>query len=305
MATIEIIGVPTSAASFAPGQEKAPQALRRAGLVPRLEAAGHEVVDRGDPPIWRWRPDLKNRSAQNLEPTAHYIENARDRIELALKQGHFPLVLGGNCTVAMAAVAAVANGSKRVGLIYLDRHADLNVPVGVGTTREGALDWMGVAHMLGIEGTLPRLSQIGPRFPLLGCADIFYLGIEPEQMSPWETDWLGRLRIHHRTAVQVAVDPESTGRAVLQEWARDYNRIVIHFDVDVIDFVDLPLSEAYHFRNSGLTYRQTLAVLKVLLSDERIAALSIGELNPDHGEEDGTTVRIFVDGLASLFLERK
>jgi arginase len=99
--------------------------------------------------------------------------------------------------------------------------------------------------------------------------------------------------------------PESAGRDVPQEWAMDYNRIVIHFDVDVIDFVDLPLSEASHFRNSGPTYNQPLAVLKVLLVDDRIAALSIGELNPDHGEEGGTTVRIFVEGLASLFLERK
>ena len=54
---LALIGVPTSAGAFAPGQEQAPEALRAAGLVERLERAGIQVTDYGDGPIWRWRPD--------------------------------------------------------------------------------------------------------------------------------------------------------------------------------------------------------------------------------------------------------
>ncbi len=61
--TFALIGAPTSAGACAPGQERAPRALQRAGLVERLTVA---VVDRGDGPVWRWRPDPANSRAQNL-----------------------------------------------------------------------------------------------------------------------------------------------------------------------------------------------------------------------------------------------
>ncbi len=304
MTPIEVIGVPTSAASFAPGQEKAPQAIREAGLVRALEATGHPVIDRGDPPAWRWRPDLANRTAQNLRPVVEHLEGARSRIDAALEQGSFPLVLGGNCTVAIALVAAMVSTSERVGLVYLDRHCDLNVPKGAGTTGEGALDWMGVAHMLGIEGALPELSTLGPRFPLLRAADVFFLGIQADQLSPWEVAWTKRLAVRQVDAGALAADPEAAGRQVLDTWAMHYERVAVHFDVDVVDFIDLPLAEAYHLRNTGLTYAQALAVLRVLLADSRIAGLSVAEVNPDHGAEDGSTLRAFASGLASLFLDR-
>jgi hypothetical protein len=55
--TLGLLGVPSSAGAFAPGQEKAPQAMRQMGLVTALRATGVAVVDHGDSPIWRWRPD--------------------------------------------------------------------------------------------------------------------------------------------------------------------------------------------------------------------------------------------------------
>ncbi len=56
--TLQIIGIPTSAASYAPGQEQAPAALRAAGLAEALRGHGLTAVDHGDdPPVWRWRPD--------------------------------------------------------------------------------------------------------------------------------------------------------------------------------------------------------------------------------------------------------
>ena len=62
----QVIGVPTSAGAFAPGQEEAPAALRAAGLIEALVRAGLVVRDDGDCATWRWRPDRENRRAQNL-----------------------------------------------------------------------------------------------------------------------------------------------------------------------------------------------------------------------------------------------
>ena len=64
--TVGVIGVPTSAGAFAPGQEQAPGALREAGLVALLRDGGVELTDYGDCPTWRWRPDRERPRAQNL-----------------------------------------------------------------------------------------------------------------------------------------------------------------------------------------------------------------------------------------------
>ena len=140
---LEIIGVPTSAGSYAPGQEKAPQALRNAGLIGALGHAGIQVVDRGDLPIQRWRPDRANPYAQNLTAVIDYVVQTQERVRTAVASGHIPLVLGGNCTLEIGAIAGHLPTVDRIGLIYLDLHVDLNTP---SSTREGALDWMGMAH---------------------------------------------------------------------------------------------------------------------------------------------------------------
>ena len=57
MGELGMLGAPSSAAAHWPGQEKAPAALRRAGLPERLSAAGVRIVDYGDLPVVRWRPD--------------------------------------------------------------------------------------------------------------------------------------------------------------------------------------------------------------------------------------------------------
>src|ERR1700753_3041535 len=64
MPSLGVIGVPTSAGAFAPGQEAAPAAWREAGLVEALAEAGLAVVDRGDREVWRWRPDREERRGQ-------------------------------------------------------------------------------------------------------------------------------------------------------------------------------------------------------------------------------------------------
>ena len=93
----------------------------------------------------------------------------------------------------------------------------------------------------------------------------------------------------------VAADPEGTAARALTQFS-DYVAVLIHFDVDVIDFTDAPLSENTG-RNEGLTLDQALRALRVLLSAPNFAALTITELNPNHGEEDGATLERFVSGL--------
>ena len=98
----------------------------------------------------------------------------------------------------------------------------------------------------------------------------------------------------------VAADPAGAAGSALALMEPRCERLVVHFDVDVIDFVDAPLSENTG-RNLGLSLDAALQALGPLAQSDRFAALTVTELNPDHGEEDGSTIRRFAEGLASAF----
>jgi arginase len=298
--TVGLIGVPTSMGAFAPGQEKGPQALRDADLPGRLSRAGAEVEDHGDAvSVRRWRPDKGNRRAQNAPAVAEVARETAARVRDAAEAGRLPLVLGGDCTVELGTVAGLLPSGGRLGLIYFDVHPDLNVP---GSVTEGALDWMGVAHMLGVEGVEETLRRVGPRYPLLENEDVFLFSYGPEQATEWEREAIERRRLKGIPVGEVAADPEGAATRALADMGPRSDRLLVHFDVDTVDFTDLPLSENAG-RNEGLPFDAAMRALKGLLRSENLAALTVTEFNPDHGEEDGSTARALAEGLARAFSE--
>ena len=147
---LAIIGAPSSAGAYAPGQEKAPAALRATGLVDLLSRRGLTVDDRGDVAGFRWRADRANPRAMNATVAATVASDTGERVAAALATDAAVLVLGGDCTVELGTVSGALRGTSSVGLVYIDLDTDLNTP---RSTTEGALDWMGVAHMLAVEGS--------------------------------------------------------------------------------------------------------------------------------------------------------
>lgn len=293
---LALIGVPTSAGAFAPGQEQAPEALRAAGLVERLERAGVQVTDYGDGPTWRWRPDRSNRLAQNLAAVVAIAQSTASRVQQALGDGMALLVLGGDCTVEVGTVAGHLPSGGRVGLIYFDLHPDLNTPESV---RPGALDWMGVAHLLGEEQATKPLAHIGSRFPLLAPDEIVFFAYGPKNATPWEREAMARRRLYGIPVDEVAADPEGSAARALAKLASQCDRLLIHFDVDTIDFTDLPLSENAG-RNEGLSFERAMQALTALVASPLLSALTITEINPNHGAEDGSTLTTFVEALARV-----
>lgn len=295
---IGIVGVPTSAGAYAPGQEQAPRALRAAGLVDRLQRNGLDIVDHGDSPVWRWSPDRNRRRAQNLATVVEQAERTAARVGDILAQEQFALVLGGDCTVELGTVAGhLARGEEGIGLIYFDIHADLNTPESVV---DGALDWMGMAHLLGEEQATEPLSRFGPRFPLLRSDQLLLFAVGHDQCTAWERGVIARRALKTIPNDAVAADPIGTASEALA-WANErFDRVLIHFDVDVIDFADAPLSENTG-RNVGLSFDTAMRALASLLDGEGVSALTVTELNPNHGSEDGSTLAAFASRLADAF----
>ena len=287
-----IIGAPTSAGAYAPGQEKAPGALRAAGLLECLRAHGIQVEDRGDVPGFRWRVDRANPRAMNTDKVTVVARATADRVATALAEGSVPLVLGGDCTVGIGTVAGGLRGRESLGLVYIDLDTDLNTPE---STEDGALDWMGVAHMLGIEGTVPGLVGVGPRVPMLRPDQVLFFA--NDNSKPFERKIIEDRGIAEVRLATVAADPSGAARSVVDGWARRFDRLFVHLDLDVLDYLDMPLAEERR-RNRGLRFDQLMASLRVFLQAQNWVGLTVTELNSDHGESDGSTLRSFAESLS-------
>lgn len=293
-ARLGVIGVPTSAGAFAPGQEQAPRALRAARLVDLLRRAGVEVFDHGDCELFRWRPDRENRRAQNLGKVVEVVRDTARRVRAAIGEHEVTLVLGGDCTVGIGTVAGHVASDERVGLIYFDTHADLNIPDSV---HEGALDWMGLAHMLGEPGASPELIAVGGPAPLLEAEQVLLFGWGPEQATAFEREVIERRAIEVVPVGEVAADPEGAATSARQSIESRCDRLLVHFDVDVIDFTDVPLSENWG-RNEGLSFEHALRAFDAVLASPRLAGLTITELNPDHAERGAGAIERFAAAVA-------
>jgi arginase len=289
---LAIIGAPSSAGAYAPGQEKAPAALRAAGLPAYLAAGGITVDDRGDVPGFRWRADRVNPRAMNVNAASTVAKATAERVASALAADSAVLVLGGDCTVELGTVAGALRATQSIGVVYIDLDTDLNTP---HSTQDGALDWMGVAHMLNVMGTVPELAMLGPRVPMLRPEQVLFFA--NDNVEPFERQIIDELGIAEVQLADVAADPSSAAEAVASGWAQQFERLLVHLDVDVLDFVDMPLAENNR-RNVGLRFDQLMAALRPLLCAPNWTALTVCELNPDHGEIDGSTLRTFAEALA-------
>ena len=292
---IALLGVPSCAGTHGPGQEKAPAALRAAGLVERLAAAGWRVTDHGDLPVVPFRTDPAHRTHQNLDRVAEVAGAVALAVGRILDEGAFPLVVGGDCTITLGVMAAQAARRPQTGLLYVDGDLDLSVPE---TTRSGILDTMVLSHLLG-EGA-PELYGLGPRTPLLPASAIVAFGHEPAELNASGRERMLRhgLRAHPCTEVTApGADPVAVARAAREELTADHDRFVLHFDVDVIDSVDLPLANFPHF-NEGLPLEVARACLTELCSAPQLAGLVVTEVNPDR-DPDGGMLRTLVEALVT------
>ena len=288
-----LLGVPSSAAAHGPGQEKAPAALRRARLLERLAAAGARIVDYGDLPVVRWRPDPHHRRPHNLQAVLGVLRKTSARVGEILADGRVPLVLGGECTVTVAVLSAFLDRGIEPALLYMGGGVDLFTPA---TNPTGILDSMGVAHLLDEPGTAAELAGLGPARPLLrddrlllfGYTD--YPGAEHDVLVGRDLAGLPAERIRGR--------PEQAAEEALARVRTSAGRFLLHLDVDVVDFFDLPVADI-PLHNAGLTFDEAMTCLAVFARQEGLAGLAITEFNPDHGAEDGSTTDALVRGLVA------
>lgn len=292
---IALIGVPTSAAAFGPGLEKAPAALRAAGLVEKLQAAGYEVADLGDCPQQMFQVDDERPRARNLDAVVAAMNALKPLVEQATKSGALPLILGGDCTIALGTIAGLRRYYRAVSLIYFDRDADLNIPA---TSPSGRLDGMGVAHITG-RGA-PELVRFWGEPPLVREPEIALFGLE--RIDPPEQAILDRVPIRRYTAADVQRrGPAACAQEALERTHGMSNQFLLHFDIDVISSEDLPAVEVPGM--GGLRLDEVREALRVFAKADHLAAIEVTEYNPER-DADGAAARKIVELLTEALSAR-
>jgi arginase len=293
------LGVPSSAGARTPGQEKGPAAVRAAGLLELLIQNGLDVRDHGDLPVFRWRPDSTTRSPQNLAAVVSTATLVAETIEEMVRAGELPLVVGGDCTITVGVVTGMLRAGLDPSLLYIDGGVDLYVPA---TQPGGHMDSMGVAHLIGEPGSAPDLAGLGPTTPMLEAGKVMFFGQSAVSVRPSED--LGDVEglVFSRHGFRSYPIEVVTGRAA--EAAAEARRAIefddgpflAHFDVDVLDFLDCPLADQPEDR--GLLLDEAMESLGVFAGSSQFGGIVLTEINPDHADGDGTSLRRFVEGVA-------
>lgn len=294
-----VLGVPSSRAAHWPGLERGPAALRAAGLVAALERGGLDVTDHGDRPIARWRAlPLVAGQPHDVDGVLEVLDDAEPAIARVISGGQTPLVLGGECTLALALAAAAVRAHGDVGLVYIDGGQDLHLPD--DNPDEPICDSMGVAHLLDLPGAVPGLAGRGPRRPLLAADAVCFLGY-----ADVDEDVHGLVPSVRVPAAEATADPAgSAARAVAAVAGPDgARRFVVHVDVDVLDALLMPGPDVPQY-GRGLTLDTLVALLTPLAAEPAFSGLALVEYNPDH-DLDGASAARLIDAIAQALAPQR
>lgn len=290
---IALLGAPTSAAALSPGHEGAPAALRAAGFVAALSSAGYDVADFGDDSTRVYKPDEESPRARNLPGVLASLEALKPRVEQAVKSGALPLILSGDCSVALATVAGVRRYFRHVAMIYMDSDADLQTPA---TTSTGCVDGMVASHITGRGAA--EMVRFWPEPPLVRDPDLALFGVE--RIDATEKAMLERSPVRYYLAGDVQrIGPATAAKRALERIHGAGNQFVLHLDVDVI--ADFPATN--YPGSGGLRIEEVREAMEVFAEQEHLAAVEIAGYNPAK-DADGSCAKLLVELVAHVLQKR-
>lgn len=289
MAGWSVIGVPIDCSARSRGEQLAPAALRKAGIVEALSAD-----DCGDLPV---TVDDTRRDEQSGVIAYRQIVDAniraRDAVRSAAERGSRPLVLGGDCSLLPGALAGLSPGGGTLGLCLVDGHVDAHdgdtsptgeaadMPLAVALGR-GAREWAGV----------------GERMPILAPEHVVVLG---HRTDPDELDEIALVppAVARFPASEIlASEPGRIGERTAGRLAGRPGGFWLHFDTDVLDESEMPAST--YRAKGGLRWDHLDKLLQPLLTSYALAGLSIADFRPDldpHGHYARRIVAYFAGKL--------
>ncbi|MBC8014387.1 MAG: arginase [Sporomusaceae bacterium] len=293
---ISIIGVPLDLGADRRGVDMGPNAIRHAGLRERLQAIGYDVNDTGD--ITIHTPEF----CQPLGEKLKYLDEIERvntelcrRVHEEIVKGSFPLVIGGDHSIAIGTMSGVLQQKKKIGVLWFDAHGDINT---AETSPSGNIHGMSVA--VGMGSGHERLTAIGgveakldpKKFVMIGIRDLDpgervllkTLGVTVYTMH--EIDMMGMAKV-----MQEAIHIVSDGT----------DGIHVSFDMDVMDPLYAPGVGTPVV--GGLTYRESHLAMELISAANIVTSAEFAEVNTvlDHKNQ---TAKLAVALMGSLLGER-
>lgn len=280
-----VIDVPSPLGLRPSGLEEAPDALRRAGLHDRLGSPGVVRID--VPPYSGVRdPATGILNPQGIAMVARDVAGA---VDAALDSGHFPVLLGGDCSIVLGPILALRRRG-RYGLAFLDGHADFQHPDDEPNGEVASLD-LAVATGRGPE----VLTDLAGLRPLVRDEDVALLGYRVHDDNDHFLD--EHVRHTGMTVIDFSeIRAGGTRRALERTLATvgqpDLEGFWVHLDVDVLDDAVMPAVDYRH--PGGLTWEEAAEILGGLLASQRACGLEVTIFNP-RLDSDGSIARHLAD----------
>lgn len=298
MAQVAIIGVPLDLGQSRRGTDMGPSAIRYARLEQALTSIGHQVEDLGDvstPVLESLRGGDRSRRGgmAYIEPILAVCTALAAKLS-SLPTGTFPLVLGGDHSIALGSVNGVAR-DRQTGLIWVDAHADFNTPE---TSPSGNIHGMPLAALCGVgEPTLVRLLPHGKS--VVDPAHVVLVGVR--SVDPGEKELLRELGVTVFTMKEVDRLGVGNIAETIAKKLGHLPQVHVSLDADVLDpevapGVGTPVP-------GGLSYREAHLLMELLADWGKVTSLDLVEVNPIL-DRHNRTAELMVELAASLLGKR-
>ncbi|HKS68317.1 MAG TPA: arginase [Candidatus Acidoferrales bacterium] len=299
---IRIIGVPMDLGASRRGVDMGPSTLRVAGLQARLKQLGHQVEDIGN--IVVKQPEEQHygvKNAKYLDEIADTCKGLGEITAKALDEGFLPLVLGGDHSIAVGTMAGVAahyrKDSKRIGLIWLDAHGDMNTPE---SSPSGNVHGMPLASIMGYGPS--ELTELAGIKPMVEPRSVALVGVR--DLDSKERRLMKDSGVHPFTMRDI---DERGMREVMAEALRftsdDTAGVAVSLDMDFVDPSDAP-GVGTPVRG-GVTYREAHLALEMIADSRSMVSFELVEINPVidlHNTTATLGVELVLSGLGKKIL---
>jgi len=278
-----VIGAPIDLGADRRGVDIGPRAIRYAGLHEQLQRLGHTVHDMGNLAVPQADDQLVGKSRlKYLEPIIHASEELSQMVTKALEAQEFPLILGGDHSVALGSIGGIARTHPQLGVIWIDAHADFNVEE---TTPSGNVHGMILAALAGLGDE--RLTHIGGWAPKIDKDKIVIVGAR--DLDPGEQELLRTHHIHVFTMSHIDRDGLSTIMQRALEIAGAGNSpIHLSLDMDSLDPHEAP-GVGTPVRG-GLSYREAHFAMEMVYESQHMVSMDVVEVNSILDRENATAL---------------
>ncbi len=294
--TIYIIGVPMDLGAGRRGVDMGPSAIRIAGLGDRLKKLGYRVIDEGDLAIRTQEEQrIKDHSAKYLPEISRVVSVLAKKVDKVLGSDRFPLVLGGDHSIAVGTISGIAMHCKRkhrkLGVLWIDAHSDINTPK---TSPSGNIHGMPLAALLGIG---PKdLINVSGTFKKIEPKNVVIVGLRSADEG--ERAYLRKSGVNVYTMGDI--DKIGVNRVMKKALAKlsHVDHLHVSFDLDSIDPVHAPGVGTPV--KGGIDYREAHLMMELIADSKKMKSLEVVEVNPILDERN-KSAEFAVELLQSVF----